>query len=186
MSGFSRGQTGGETGPAGPAGPQGPAGPTIDQFLQSIYNWTGSQAIAANGWLNFFSLAGMAEQPNGTLGGILGSNVLKFPAKTKWSGVVFNVRLTGTVSGGPSQDPRDWRIQMRRPDGTTIIGSDAQLKISGNDITNRDSSLVSYTFSATDPFTVNGVQVGLHNVMTGNTITLTSISVRVQRIINPD
>lgn len=158
----------------------------FDSFQQSIYNWSGSQVVNANGWQNFFALAGVAVQPNGTLGGVLAANVLKFPAKTKWSQVIFSTRIVGTVSGGPSQDPRDWRIQMRRPDGTTIVGSVADTKISGNDIANRDAALVSYTFSSTDPFTVDGVQVGLLNTMTANSITLTSVSVRVQRIINPE
>lgn len=176
----------GATGPQGPAGPKGPAGGSFDSFQQSIFDWTGSQPVTANSWQNFFALTGIAEQPNGTLGGVLGGGLLKFPAKTKWSQVIFSTRIVGTVSGGPSQDPRDWRIQIRRPDGTTIIGSVADTKISGNDITNRDAALVSYTFSATDPFTLNGVQVGLLNTMTGNVITLSSVSVRVQRIINPE
>lgn len=168
--------------------PPSPPIPVVpfDSFQQTIYDWTGSQTVAANSWRNFFSLTGIAAQPNGTLGGVLGGGVLKFPAKTKWSQVIFSTRIVGTVSGGPSQDPRDWRIQMRRSDGTTIVGSVADMKISGNDITNRDAALISYTFSSADPFTVDGVQVGIFNSMTGNTITLTSVSVRVQRVINPE
>lgn len=165
---------------------QSSPGAAFDSFQQSIYGWTGNQVVAANSWQNFFALTGISLQPNGTLGGVLASNVLKFPARTKWSQVIFSTRVVGTVSGGPSQDPRDWRIQTRRPDGATIIGSVAGTKISGNDITNRDAALVSYTFSATDPFTLDGVQIGLLNTMTANTITLTSVSVRVQRIINPE
>lgn len=176
----------GAPGAPGEPGIPGPAGPTIDQFLQSTYNWTGSQAVTPSAWRNFFSLAGIAEQPGGTLGGTLVAGALKLPPKVKWSQVVFSTRIVGTVSGGTTQDPKDWRIQTRRIDGTTIVGSVADVKIGGNDITNRDASLISFTLTATDPFTVDGVQVGILNNMTGNTITLTSVSVRVQRIINPD
>lgn len=166
-------------------GEKGDPGPTIDQFQQSIYNWTGSQAVTSGRWQNFFALAGISAQANSTVGLTLGNGVIKFPAKTKWSQVVFSTRITATASGGASQDPKDWRIQIRRPDGTTVIGSVAEVKISGNDISNRDSALISFTFGATDPFTLDGVQIGLLNTM-NNTITLSAVSVRVQRIINPD
>lgn len=164
--------------------PQPPV-PQHDPFLQDIINWTGSQVVAANTYLNFFSLSGIALEPNGTVGLTLGSGVIKFPPLTKWSGVVFSTRIVGTVSGGPSADPRDWRIQTRRPDGTTIVGSASDVKISGSDITNRDAALMSYTRLTTDPFSVDGIQVGLFNTMTQNTITLTSVSLRIQRIVNP-
>lgn len=90
------------------------------------------------------------------------------------------------MSGGATADPKDWRIQTRRPDGTTLVGSASDLKISGSDINNRDAALISYTLGITDPFTLDGIQVGLLNGNNGNTITLTAISVRVQRIVNPE
>lgn len=120
----------------------------------------------------------------GTAGLTLDSGVVKFPAKTKWSQVIFSVRITGTI-GGASGTAREWLTQTRRPDGITIVGSDGDVKVDGTDISNRDTSLISWTRDSVDPFTVDGIQVGLLN-SSSQTITLTSVSVRVQRVINPD
>jgi hypothetical protein len=173
----------GDKGDPGNPGAPGPAGPTIDQFLQDLYSWTGSQAISDASWRNFFSLA-MAKQAGGTAGTTVVSNAVKFPAKAKPSQVIFDIRITGSI-GGSSGNAREWRQQLRRTDGVTIVSSAADFKISGNDVSNRDKCLVSYTNTANDPFSVNGVQVGLHNT-SGQSITLTSVSIRIQRIINPD
>lgn len=176
--------TPGTPGPRGPDGPPGPAGPTIDSFLQTNLNWTGSQIIAAGGYQNFFALAGIAVVAGGTSGLALDSGVIKLPAKTKWSQVVFSTRISGTITGAAGQT-RDWRIQTRRPDGVTVVGSVADLKVDDTSISNRDAALMSWTLGAADPFTVDGIQVGLSNTST-QTITITSVSVRVQRIINPE
>lgn len=171
-------------GDKGDQGIQGPAGPTIDQFQQSIYNWTGSQVVGNDNWLNFFALPGLTAQAGGTAGLTLSNGNVKFPARTKLSQVVFTVRLTGSV-GGASNVTREWRIQLRRSDASTIVASAAQFKVTGNDVSNRDASIFSFTGNASDPFTTEGIQLGLLNVTTNN-IVLTSVNIRVQRVINPD
>jgi hypothetical protein len=66
-----------------------------------------------------------------------------------------------------------------------VVGSGGDVKVAGTDISNRDTSLISWTRDELDPFTVDGVQIGLLNT-SGQKITLTSVSVRVQRIVNPE
>lgn len=53
---------------------------------------------------------------------------------------------------------REWRTQTRRTNGTTVVGS-------------------------TDPFMVDGIQLGMLNI-SGQVITLTAISVRVMQTVN--
>lgn len=154
-----------------------------DVFLQDIFTWTGSQTIADGTYRNFMSLSGIAKQAGGTANLTQTASVIKFPANPKWTQVVFSFRISGTV-GGSSGTAREWLMQTRRPDGTTIVGSDGDVKVSGSDISNRDTSLISWTKDSEDPFTVDGIQVGIANI-SGQTITLTSVSIRVQRVINP-
>lgn len=167
----------------GPQGPQGPAGPTISQFQQDIFSGTGSLTVPNGSWVNFAGFPGAVVQPGGTAGIIGNGLVLKFPPLAGYSQVIFSFRITGTIGGG-SGTPREWQIQTRRPDGVTVVGSDGDVKVDGVDISNRDASLISWTKDATDPFSVDGIQVGLLN-NSGQSITLTSISVRIQRVINP-
>ena len=75
-------------------------------------------------------------------------------------------------------------IQTRRPNGE-IVGSESSVKVNGTNISNRDDVLASFTMNELDPFTVSGIQVGISNE-SGQTITLTSVSVRVQRVISID
>ena len=177
----------GDTGATGPAGPQGPAGtpaPIVDTFLLDIFNWTGSQTVANAAFLNFLSLAGITQQTGGTAGLSLSAGLLKFPARIKPSGVTFTIRITGTV-GGAAGTAREWKIQTRRPDAVTVIGSAPTVKVSGTDIGNRDTVLRSYTSGVADPFTTQGVMVGLQND-SGQTITLTSVIIRVDRNVNAE
>jgi hypothetical protein len=174
----------GPAGPQGPEGPQGPAGGTFDSFLQDIFNWTGSQPITDGAYRNFMTLSGIAKAAGGTANLTQTASALKFPAKTKWSQVIFSVRISGTVAG-PSGTSREWLTQTRRVDGVTVVGSGGDVKVAGTDISNRDTSLISWTRDELDPFTVDGVQIGLLNT-SGQKITLTSVSVRVQRIVNPE
>lgn len=181
-----KGDTGAQ-GAIGPAGPQGPAGtpaPIVDTFLLDIFNWTGSQTVANAAFLNFLSLAGVTRLAGGTAGVTVAAGVAKLPAKTKPSGVTFSFRITGTV-GGSSGTAREWKFQTRRTNGTTIIASTDASKTTGNSIDNRDSVLESHTSGATDPFTTEGVIVGLQND-SGTTITLTSVSVRIYRQVNAE
>lgn len=154
-----------------------------DVFLQDIFSWSGSQVIANGSYQNFAGLSGIAKLPGGTANLTLADGVIIFPVSNKWSQVIFSLRITGTIDGGAGV-PREWMTQTRRPDGVTIVGSNGDVKVDGLNISNRDTSLISWTNGASDPFTVAGIQVGLSNV-SGQSITLTSVSVRIQRIINP-
>lgn len=50
-------------------------------------------------------------------------------------------------------------------------------------IANRDNVLATYTLGSTDPFMVDGIQLGMFNI-SGQVITLTSVSVRVMQTVN--
>lgn len=155
-----------------------------DIFLLDLFLWTGSEVIADGAWFNYFALPGITKQPNGTANlSIVGGNLL-FPVRQKNTQVMFSVRISGTISGGAGT-AREWRTQTRRTDGVTIVGSDPSTKVQGLDITNRDAVLASYTLGPTDPFMVAGIQLGMNNI-SGQTITLTSVSVRMMQTINPE
>ena len=155
-----------------------------DMFLLDLFLWTGSQPITDGAWFNYFALPGITKQPNGTADLTIVSGHLLFPVRQKNSQVMFSVRISGTISGGAGT-AREWRTQTRRTDGVTIVGSDPSVKVQGLDITNRDAVLASYTLGPTDPFMVTGIQLGMHNI-SGQTITLTSVSVRMMQTVNPE
>jgi hypothetical protein len=155
-----------------------------DIFLLDLFLWTGSHVITDGAWFNYFALPGITKQPNGTANlSIVGGNLL-FPVRQKNTQVMFSVRISGTISGGAGT-AREWRTQTRRTDGVTIVGSDPSTKVQGLDITNRDAVLASYTLGPTDPFMVTGIQLGMNNI-SGQTITLTSVSVRMMQTVNPE
>lgn len=154
-----------------------------DVFFQDIFSGTGSLAIPNGAWVNFAGFSGAAVQPGGTAGIIANGVVLKFPPLAGFSQVLFSLRISGSMGGGGGT-AREWQIQTRRPDGLTVVGSDGNVKVDGTSISNRDTVLVSFTNGVLDPFSVDGIQVGMLN-NSGQTITLTDISVRIQRIINP-
>lgn len=95
---------------------------------------------------------------------------------------MFSVRISGTIAGGAGT-AREWRTQTRRTNGTTVVGSDASIKVQGLDIANRDNVLATYTLGSTDPFMVDGIQLGMFNI-SGQTINLTAVSVRVMQTVN--
>ncbi|EEP6070314.1 protease [Salmonella enterica] len=152
-------------------------------FQMDIFNWTGSQVVADAAFQNFFSLSGIAKADGGNADLSISAGNLIFPAQASPSQVLFSTRINGTV-GGASGTAREWMIQTRRPNGD-IVGSESSVKVNGTSISNRDDVLASFTMNELDPFTLNGIQVGLSNE-SGQTITLTSVSVRVQRVISID
>lgn len=153
-----------------------------DTFLLDLYTWTGNQEVTDQTWFNYFALPGIVKSPGGTASlSIVGGN-LKFPVRTRNTQVMLSVRMSGTIGGGAGT-AREWRTQTRRTNGTTVVGSDASVKVQGTDISNRDNVLATYTLGATDPFMVDGIQLGMFNI-SGQTITLTAISVRVMQTVN--
>ncbi|MHC0026988.1 SGNH/GDSL hydrolase family protein [Enterobacter vonholyi] len=159
---------------------------TPDGFLLDVFNWTGSVDIpnTPGGFLNLLGLPGIAKASGGTAGLTLDGDLLKFPARIKPSGVTFTVRISGIV-GGASGVVREWKIQTRRPDGVTIVGSASTVKVPGTDITNRDVILRSFTSGVSDAFTTQGVMVGLQNDTT-QILKITSVSIRVDRNVNAE
>lgn len=150
-------------------------------FVQDVYSWTGTQNIAASAFFNLASLAATLSTDSDA-GSTHTATLYKVPAKTSKSMLLFRVRVSCTV-GGASGTAREWKVQLRRPDGTTIIGSNSTVKVTGTDLSNRDHNLISYTYGATDPFSVNGFMLGLLNE-TGQTITMTSLTLTIQRVFN--
>jgi hypothetical protein len=154
-----------------------------DCFLQDIFSGTGSLPVPNGAWVNFAGFPGAVVQPGGTAGVVGNGLVLKFPPLEKFSQVIFSVRISGSIGGGAGT-AREWQIQTRRPDGVTVVGSDGNVKVDGTSIDNRDTALVSFTKGVIDPFSVDGIQIGMLN-NSGQSITITSISVRIQRVVNP-
>lgn len=154
----------------------------VHPYLQSLFTWTGSQVINNGVFQNFGALNLIAATSN-TAGVNRVGNLLFFPALANQSGVTIRTRITGTI-GGASGTAREWFVQTRRADGTTVVGSRSCVKVTGTPITNRDAVLTSYTLNATDPFTTQGIMVGLDNQST-QTITITSIELLIQRLVNP-
>ena len=95
---------------------------------------------------------------------------------------MFSVRIAGTITGGAGT-AREWKTQTRRTNVTTVVGSDASIKVQGTGIANRDNVLVTYTLGSTDPFMADGIQLGMFNI-SGQVITLTAVSVRVMQTVN--
>lgn len=157
-----------------------------DNFQLDIYDWTGTADVAENAFVNYFGLAGMTPRPTNTAGTSIdpSTKALVFPPKVKPSQVMVTIRMTGTI-GGPSGTAREWRVQMRRLDATTIISSVADFKITGATIINRDVLLTSFTMGEDDPFHIDGILVGILN-NSPQPITMTSLSIRVQRAVNPE
>ena len=138
--------------------------------------------VADQGWLNYFALPGITKTPGGTATLSIVNGNLKFPVRTRNTQVIFSVRISGTIGGGAGT-AREWRTQTRRTNGTTIVGSDASTKVQGVDIANRDNVLATYTLGSANPFMVDGIQLGMFNI-SGQTITLTTVSVRVMQTVN--
>lgn len=161
-----------------------PEGMKPELFLLDLFTWTGSQVIPDAGWFNYFALPGITKASGGTANLTIVNGNLLFPVRQKNTQVMFSVRMSGSIGGGAGT-AREWRTQTRRTDGITIVGSDASVKVQGLDITNRDTVLASYTLGPTDPFMVTGIQLGLSN-LSGQNITITSISVRMMQTVNPE
>jgi hypothetical protein len=166
----------GEKGDAGETGAKGdPAGVAIE-----AYNWSGSQVVADGSFLNLGSLPLVLDTTISNIGIDRTGNVFKFPEKTQRTQVVFRIRLNGTI-GGSSGTSREFYVQTRRPDATTLVGSKSSVKVTGTSISNRDIELLSYTGGATDRFTTEGVIVGPSN-SSGQIITLTAVNLAIIQI----
>lgn len=161
-----------------PRGNDGTA--TTGTYRHSIFNWTGTLNIPIGAWSNFTALVGLNQDAQNTAGITIGpGGVFKFPAISTLTGVSVRVKLVGTIDG-TAATTRGWFVQLRRPDATTVVNSVSVLKSGSADVTGRDVVLTSYTKGLTDPYTVDGVMVGLNN-QSGALLTITSMEILIQR-----
>lgn len=145
-----------------------------------VFNWTGSQAVAAGTSFDLFSLAGMTKAVNDGIAIKTGS-IIKLQPLDGSSLVQFTVRLTGTTSG---QTYTEWKVQVLRIDGVTVVASTNGVRGNGatTAINAREQFLSSYTSEKTDPFSVDGLRLFLTIDSGFNSLTLTSVSIRISRM----
>lgn len=160
-----------------------PLAPFPATYLQSQWTWSGTQTIATGATHNFgtmglsydsFSTAGISLNASGTF---------FFPAISGQTGVIFRIRLAGSITGADGTS-REWLLRTRRPYlPYAVVGSVSDVRVSTGTITSRDIVLQSFTGGATDPYTASGIQLTLLNE-SGQTMTLTSASILIQRLVN--
>lgn len=154
-------------------------------LLQDVYTWSGTQTIASNAFFNVTSLP-FTLQTGGDVGSIRDTSstpVFKLPTKSYRTLVLCRLSTTGTV---PGTGAREFKVQVRRPDGTTQIGSNSTVKVAGvsaTDITGRDQNLVITTSGASDVTQTNGFMIGILNE-TGQTMTITALTFTINRVLN--
>lgn len=144
-----------------------------------VYNWTGTQNVTTDSYLEIPELDLIKSLDGGV--STVTDNVIKLPSVESQTGVFITVRITGTT---PSANPdAEWFIQLRRPTDAIITSVAASKIANNNQLDNRESFVSSYTNGVLDPFHTDGFKVSLQN-KTAATLTITSISMRVLRIIN--
>lgn len=174
----------GATGPAGATGAQGPAGDDGAVFSIDVRRTTNTITITNGQSLNIGTAPGWAllTDSNAQIDFNAATGVAKFPAVDGWRDVRFVVRLQGELSGGANQ-AREWRVDLRRADGTTQLAAATRVKVSGTSLDRGAISLDSWTHTVTDPFTVDGCTLWLVNT-TGVDMTLSFLEVQVKLYTN--
>ncbi len=152
-----------------------------DIFVEDIYTWTGSQTIANGAYFNLTTLP-FVLQPGGDAGSVRTSAVFTIPVRPDKTLVLCSVKTGGTV-GGSSGTSREFKVQVRAADGTTIRASNSTVKVQGMDISDRDQNCVFKTTGSGDPIQTAGFQVGILNE-SGATLTITSLNLSINRIRN--
>lgn len=146
-------------------------------FAIDVYNWTGSQQITTDEYLEVTSLP-LVNNLDGGVSEII-SNLIKLPAIDKQTGVFVTIRVTGTT---PTQNPdAEWFVQLRRPNDTIVTSVGAARIANNNTLDNRESFISSYTNGLDDPFHTDGFKISIQN-KTNATLTITSISMRISRV----
>lgn len=170
---------GGTPGPAGPAGPAGQKGDPVNAYALDVYNWTGTQDIAAGDSLNILTLPFTKNISGGSTS--IADSVMKMVPVDGQTGIQFTIRITGNT--GANTDAKEWMVQVVRVDENTIVSSVNAWRPSGvANINNRESFISSYTNGEDDPYSTDGLKLMIRNPGSGATIHLTSISLRVARI----
>lgn len=171
-------------GPQGTQGTQGPAGDDGAVFSIDVRRTTNTITITNGQSLNIGTAPGWAllTDSNAQIDFNAATGVAKFPAVDGWRDVRFVVRLQGELSGGANQ-AREWRVDLRRADGTTQLAAATRVKVSGTSLDRGAISLDSWTHTVTDPFTVDGCTLWLVNT-TGVDMTLSFLEVQVKLYTN--
>lgn len=183
----------GATGPAGPAGPQGEVGPQGAQgpagtggarYSIDVRRTETPISVAANQEYNIGMAPNWAllEDSDGQVTLDPATGTAKFTAQAGWRDVRFAIRMQGSLSGGANQ-PREWRVELRRADGTTLLASSTTVKVAGTSLDRGAVALESWTHTVTDPYTIDGCRLYLVNT-TGVTMNLTFLEVQVKLITN--
>lgn len=145
-----------------------------------VYTWSGTQAISANSYFNLISLP-----LNKTIDVQVSSiedDLVHIPPYAGQTSMVVVVRLTGTTASGGATE---WRVQIRRPDGNAIVSSVESVRLSNAlNINYRENSIQTYTNTETDPYSVDGFQVGVQVPGGQMALTLTGVSIRILRMPN--
>lgn len=168
----------------GPQGTQGPAGDDGAVFSIDVRRTTNAITITNGQSLNIGTAPGWAllTDSNAQIDFNAATGVAKFPAVDGWRDVRFVVRLQGELSGGANQ-AREWRVDLRRADGTTQLAAATRVKVSGTSLDRGAISLDSWTHTVTDPFTVDGCTLWLVNT-TGVDMNLTFLEVQIKLYTN--
>lgn len=168
----------------GATGPQGPAGDDGAVFSIDVRRTTNTITLTNGQSLNIGTAPGWAllADSNAQIDFNAATGVAKFPAVDGWRDVRFVVRLQGELSGGANQ-AREWRVDLRRADGTTQLAAATRVKVSGTSLDRGAISLDSWTHTITDPFTVDGCTLWLVNT-TGVDMTLSFLEVQVKLYTN--
>lgn len=174
----------GDTGATGPAGAQGPAGDDGARFSIDVRRTTDAITITNGQSLNIGTAPGWTLLTDSDAQVTLdpSTGVAKFTAQDGWRDVRFVVRLQGELSGGANQ-AREWRVDLRRADGTTQLAAATRVKVAGTSLDRGAISLDSWTHGATDPYTVDGCTLWLVNT-TGVDMTLSFLEVQVKLFTN--
>lgn len=146
------------------------------EYSLDTFNWSGTQVCTAGQFTNLMTLPLVRGVNSGVV--TISDGKMIFPAKEGLSGVNFVVRFAGEF---PTATSHKWRVQLRRPDNTTLSSvtdtSDQKL------FTIRESAIHSYIADSDDPFVETGIMLGI--IVTGSEdLTLSSLTVRVDRIFN--
>lgn len=143
-----------------------------------------NQVVASGAQLSLGTISALNPLPDSNAGIMLetSTGIAKFPAVSNWQDVRFVVRLQGSLGGGANQ-PREWRVELRRADGTTMLSSQTVVKVAGTDIDRNAVVLESWTNDASDPFTVDGCTIWLVNE-TDVSMTLTFVEIQVKLVTN--
>lgn len=150
-------------------------------YVEDVYTWSGSQSIASAAYFNLATLP-LSLQAGGDTGSVHSSPVFTIPAKAYKTLVLASVRVGGSV-GGSSGTSREFKVQVRASNGTTVRASNSTVKVQGMDISDRDQNCVFRTIGSSDTIQTSGFQVGILNE-SGTTLTITSLTLSINRILN--